>query len=1293
MDDDTYSDDDLWDSLPPELLTQLDSAAALPPSRATSLAPAPPPPPPRPSQLPLKRPLQPPPQTQSQRFGLHQPLYGTARPSGILRPAQPPQRKKPRVDPLPPPPPPPAAPAPAVLPAPVQRNVQPASPQRVGLGRYGSRNGKGEPEFVDPNPWAHSTRDVKPEPASQPPRATAPFVRHAGAGRGAMQGVQGGNERDEEEEEDLPAIQLDESALLALDSATAGEGGRGAVYRAEPHRGVTVARPPPPVPAPAPVAVRPPPPPLAPQPQTREGLGQQQLVGGMSEAEKRELELLRAEKAKLQQVLASTQSEKDRLEREVITKMGENKIVRAKLGKAEAAHAAALKLEKRDRQQLQDELEKKEKEYKASMERMKMEDAFRRQELATASASRHRSSSQRPPSTVQGQGLPGIGSANSQRFYHRASTSALAPTSPSLGRSRSERAASARPSVAPPAQPAFGQGGNGFAPAAPAPKGGEGFGPSQVVKRGVEREREGSMGPPKGGVGVGKKSAEKGKEKGKGKGRAVQLQEEESFFGGGMDDDVTFGEAEGDTTIRPTPAEGAEEEEEEEEGGGCGWDWVAPPRDERAELLAALFAHTSMQRVDTDPAVVLVPPPGMANHHHHQGGRGGGGRQSFPPSTSTLNPAFARHPSRSLSHASQPPAPPVASAQPPGPFPTLHALLNLRFPPSTPPLLVAHYESTSRSLFALFGRVVDPSSAASQHLHLHPHLHPFAGGELDLPTALASALTSLLATLDAARLPAALTTLLRLLSALVFSFEGFGRACTTAVGEVPVLPTPPLPPVGMGGRPGAGHMLSAVSTAANGSGSGSGSSGDGGKDQDKEGKKKQKMERVQLLPLLGRIIARYGRPDPPVVSAGVGGRLGTSPSTASAPASTGGRPTFLRSRKARLARPVIASSSASALAGQDKKDEPERVPLEREKREKLVEAVVAVVEGVGWRVAALGEAGEVYEGEEGGALGEGAKELVREGKDALVAFVRTPCAIATLIDSRQPIGTLLSSVRILTLFACRPALFRPLLGVKFYDAPDTKNSKLPLVDRIATLLAMPRSETSSAHQLDLALLSLSLRLLTKHEDALMLVVQSASFVPEVLAKMWRDVRTVWEWDGREVGGQAAEGLKRTTLRLSHLVHLLYYLAHAPHSSLTIGDLLTGGPANASLIHPYQLQAVNDIFTSALGTLAFATIGGAGTGGGEEEGAMPSWTAGKGFEKERERLVELGYLAQELLEDVSPIELEEIEVCFGPPDAEEGEDDDDMEEDEMEMQDAVGGNEVDMVMESRGREAMVGESQL
>lgn len=184
--------------------------------------------------------------------------------------------------------------------------------------------------------------------------------------------------------------------------------------------------------------------------------------------------------------------------------------------------------------------------------------------------------------------------------------------------------------------------------------------------------------------------------------------------------------------------------------------------------------------------------------------------------------------------------------------------------------------------------------------------------------------------------------------------------------------------------------------------------------------------------------------------------------------------------------------------------------------------------------------------------------------------------------------------------------------------------------------------------------------------------------------------------------------RSTTTRLSATLHLVYYLSLAPHSSLSISDLLAGpssaavaaaggaGGAGAAKDAPaaapaYARQAVNDLFMVALGTVGFATFGADEGGGegedkdeGEGEGGMPSW-AEEGSEQRR-TLCELGCaslslslflslcvsrakppwadaslplvdMAQEILEDVSPLELEEIEVCFAPLGDGEGEDGD------------------------------------
>ena len=51
-------------------------------------------------------------------------------------------------------------------------------------------------------------------------------------------------------------------------------------------------------------------------------------------------------------------------------------------------------------------------------------------------------------------------------------------------------------------------------------------------------------------------------------------------------------------------------------------------------------------------------------------------------------------------------------------------------------------------------------------------------------------------------------------------------------------------------------------------------------------------------------------------------------------------------------------------------------------------------------------------------------------------------------------------------------------------------------------------------------------LVTKHEDAILLFKTSPSYVPELLDKIHIDVRTIWDYDGRDVNP-----VKRDLLRL------------------------------------------------------------------------------------------------------------------------------------------------------------------
>ncbi|GAA5887974.1 hypothetical protein JCM5296_001518 [Sporobolomyces johnsonii] len=1124
---DALLDDDDFDIAAADLAESLVvTATQQPPQSQLPLAarapaqPIPPPRPPAPPQVhplpapPLARPLAPPRPSQLPP--------ASARPGAILRPPQPPPRKRPRV----------------------------------------STHGPGEEDHVHRAALAR--------------RSAGAAATGAGAGAGGA--------RDPSLDEDMPEVKLE-------------PGGGG--YVVEPQRGTTVV----PKPkgretmtiGPTTKAISAPPTtttrPAAPAPaavprlvsraasvgtgtgrmqgireeegsgdgRAENGRGQAAAAtGGMSDEERRELEALRAEKSKLQAALEASRAQHDKLSTELQTKAGENTIVRNKLNKAEAAHAIALKQEQRDKQQLREQLERKEKEHRTQLDRMKMEEAFRvssgngddlvgAQVVAAAGTFATLCGTERVDASLCGAAAPSFGGSFQNSF---------ALDSPARPRSSSRR-----------------------------PPRGDG-------------EREGSMAPPpfpatlgaKDPQGRRKSEKDRGSEKDKGKGRML-LQEDESFFsvghGGGEEHDlggmgeVTFDDG----------AEGAEGEGGQEDWS---WEWIEEEREWRAEILCAVFTHTTFSPIDLTsslPSNQLTHP-----HHHLHRSTAAAGASTFTASrtftaTSAHRSTFGG-PSRSLLSAQPSPA---TLAPPTGPIPTFHALTNLRFPSSTPPALVTEYESLTRELFSLLGRRIDPHPHSQHHTsQLLPHASSTGNSDSDallLASGLCASFESLLRVLDQAALVGPLTALLSLLGHLTFLFPAFSKA---------LLNDPSV----------------ALAAAAAGRAGPTTPSG--------------------MIPFVARIVARYARPPPPSRApvAGFPAAGGVDPR----------RSLSFRSRKAKVSRPPSAAAAAAA-GGSGKADESEveRITLlDGRKRGALVEAALGVLEGCAWRLS-LGE-------------GEGA------GEEQFLAFLKAPNAVATLLDPNHPVEILLGSVRLLSLLACTSSFFRPLLAVKFYDASDVRNSKLPILDRIASLLVGPRPESSLMHDLDLSLVTLATLLVTKHQDAIMLVAQSQAFIPEVLAKLCRDVRTIWEWDGRDVGagGQAREMLNRTTHRLSSLVGLLYYLTCAPHSSLTIGEYLAQSSA-------YQYQAVHDLFTVAFGTLGFS-------------GVPPSW-AEEGSD-EGARLIELGYLAQEIMEDVSPDELEEIECCFGSPD------DDEYEEEEEPEEEAAQDRDGDETMRLAGEDEAV-----
>ncbi|GAA6057997.1 hypothetical protein JCM3770_006637, partial [Rhodotorula araucariae] len=826
--EDEFGDTLDWDDAALQELASLDASglpsatargASVPLPRASQV-PAKRPPPTRPAPAPVSTQRRRPPPGPSQlafpgtgtQHAYAQQYLGPAR-ANILRPARPPQRPAAAVTPAPPPPGSASAPAP------------PLAPKRFPRQ---SLNEHGRPGTVDPNPFAH--RRARPSAASPEPDKSAEPKRECEP------------EPEPDDEENLPAISVDE---------------HGGGYRAEPQRGVTVVHSQPGGGA-APRKAA-----LAPA-STREAEAQTGAGRGYSvapapvgqedvlqEAEKRELRALRAEKAKLAQQLAIARKAQEQLEREVMTKTGENSVVRLRLSKAEAAHALAIKTEQRDRAILQEQLEAKDREYRATLERMKMEEVFRRQELATAGGPGSASSQRHYHHPAH----PGLSSARSQRFYGRAGSAA--PASPSVDRAGAaaggarRRGASEAPTTSavrapPPPPPTFG----GFQSA---------FGPptSTVVADEAPREREGSMGPPRkraagqrdaprtpGAVPEAKRQKGEGDAGGKGKARLMLVEEEDGPVDGG---------------VAGQHGDVADDQRVGEEDGADAWAWVLEERDVRSELLAAVFTHTILTPLDVEPAV--LPHIAYSLPHHH--------RSTIPAATlgnaSNARLSTARYGAAASTFAARSTAAAPAPTRPTrsGPVPTFHALMNLHFPPSTPPALVAEYESITRELFTLLGRRLDPHGLApAAHLSLLPTYLALSASPDELETVLlavglARALAALLAVLEAATLAGPMTALLRLMAHLAFLFPPFAHACTAATAD----------------RPGAGAGSDA------GVGVGVGVRSDGGAEP--------------LLVLLARILARFARPEPPQ----------RDPSAAALLARSGAGPaqarTALRSRKAR----------------------------------------------------------------------------------------------------------------------------------------------------------------------------------------------------------------------------------------------------------------------------------------------------------------------------------------------------------------------------------------------------------
>ncbi|ORY77576.1 hypothetical protein BCR35DRAFT_325508 [Leucosporidium creatinivorum] len=823
-------------------------------------------------------------------------------------------------------------------------------------------------------------------------------------------------------------------------------------------------------------------------------------VGGAGDEElRRELEALRAEKAKLQATLLTAEQRAKVAETSLTSKQGEISIVRQRLKKSEDDHQLAILEEARVKAAMQEKLEKQEKEHRRAMESLKVEDAFRRQEVETSarrpnassqwsSSARRRAGSQGPPGLMGPPPVPFGGGGSPSIGRGGRGGPAPAPTPKSFGGFKN--AFEESPSSF------FGPGG-----------GGDSFSSSALPRR---------VDPPPGplfGVGGKRKSPSK-------KGKNVMLVEEavEEEMGGEEGMEVEMETERWDA--------GEEQEEEDLMGGNEGRDW-------RSEIISSIFTHTTYIHHDTESSTSFPPS--------HSSRTLGSTSSSRLLTHSTFSSTRYTHPhSHANSSTGRLALPESPSSTPSGPIPTFHALTNLRFPPHTPANITANYEELCRELFGILGRSSTSlgvgGGAGEEEAALQQHfLNP-----------LAHTLESLATQLERAGIIGPLIQLLALIAQLILLFPGFTAYFLNA-SHTPTLNTP-----------------------------------------------------SKFLPLLSRLLRRFGRPPSP--SSSRSSELASTPGGASLPSFLGKGKAKERSRRVRgvVMRPQQIMGGVKGKGAEGGYGE-ERVELEGLKRERLVGRVLECLEGLAWR----------------GGVGV---------EEQFVLFLEAKDAVATLLDPNQPPAILISTIRFLSLLACRPSLFRHIVAVKFYDASDVRGSKVPIFDRVGSWLVRNGSK-GPLHQifaLDACLISFITILSTKHTDAILFISSSSSLIPELLEKVFKDVRTVWEHDGKEVSRGTREGLKSIVSRLSSTVHLFYYLTCSPSSTLKINEFFTQSP----------FLGLHDRFTVAFGMLSFASL--------------PDWAEeeeDQRMEGEGRKLVELGYLAQEIMEDVSPQEAEEMERCF------------------------------------------------
>ncbi|KAK4046738.1 hypothetical protein OIV83_005843 [Microbotryomycetes sp. JL201] len=241
--------------------------------------------------------------------------------------------------------------------------------------------------------------------------------------------------------------------------------------------------------------------------------------------------------------------------------------------------------------------------------------------------------------------------------------------------------------------------------------------------------------------------------------------------------------------------------------------------------------------------------------------------------------------------------------------------------------------------------------------------------------------------------------------------------------------------------------------------------------------------------------------------------------------------------------------------------------------------------------------------------------------ETFVQLLSHESAMSHLLSPRQSTIVLKRTIGMLCILASYPDLFRPIVGIQLGSAPDLRESKVPIFERVSTLMLRPTSIAMVAedHALDFALTSLVTTLSTKHVDSITLITLSFAFLPTLISKIHEDACPCWDKDGLLLSDQTKTLLELSIDRLAANVHLFYYLASAPTSMLLIGEFFAQS----------SYASVQDHFYSAFGMLAFAGV--------------PEWARDK--PSIISTLSGLAELAQDVLEDVCPNELDSICECF------------------------------------------------